>query len=194
MKRFLTPIPKDFPVAARDRVALENYFNGNVRTLGKRKAENVLVVMDKNGNEQVWVKPGYPGYKKAFETIHGLMSSYYQLDHVYSNERAKQQRYKYVRLFPVKGEVNRAWGGRWESRTTNIGKKGFTEPRGTPEIRNIDQWQWWKIQGIMPKDTPYGERATSLSKKSVRSNGGFSAKRCGPGHFVIPGPLGLKDV
>ncbi|WP_299885588.1 hypothetical protein [uncultured Lacinutrix sp.] len=28
----------------------------------------------------------------------------------------------------------------------------YIEPKGTPDIRMIDQFQWWKIQGIMPNE------------------------------------------
>jgi hypothetical protein len=161
------PRPEDYPVAAKDRASLEGYFGaGNVIPLGSRDAQDVLVIVGKKKEKQVWVRPSSEGrtqyalYKKAYEAVHGPVSSGYQVDHVQSQKRAGQQEYKYVRLCPVKKEVNQAWGVRLECRTVRLGERGYIEPRGPLPIRQIDQFQWWKIQGLMPGDTPYGARAT----------------------------------
>jgi hypothetical protein len=145
--------PANFPVAAKDRTSLEEYFGrDNVGTLGRRKPENVLVVTDANGNKQVWVNPEYSDYKGAYEAAHGPISKELNVDvdHLQSRTRGGQQGYGYVRLELVDSEVNQAWGRHMEKRTVNAGRAGFVEPAGPAPVRHIDQFQWWKLQGVSP--------------------------------------------
>jgi len=159
------PRPKEFPVAAKDRAALAVQFGvDNVIPLRGRDVEDVLVIVNKKNERQVWVRPlgedrDYNRlYRKDYEAIHGPVPQDYDVDHIQSKARAGQQGYKYVRLLMVKSEVNRAWGRRFESRTVQMGKttyvdsqgkqKRYVEPEGPASIRQIDQWQGWKVQGL----------------------------------------------
>ncbi|OHX35564.1 hypothetical protein BJL95_15125 [Methylomonas sp. LWB] len=159
----LPELPLDFPIAAIDRWSLEVYFGvGNVKPYPGRDPNDLLVVTDKNGQTQVWVRPLSDDgtfntkYRKDYETVMNMVvSKDLDIDHIQSKTRAGQQGYKYVRLIPLKLEVNRAWGARWEKRTANLGKNGFVDP-SPPTIRMIDHFQWWKILGVLPENTPYG--------------------------------------
>lgn len=143
--------PANFPVAAKDRTSLEEYFGkNNVGTVGRRNPDNVLVVTDANGKKQVWVRPEYSDYKGAYEAVHGPIPNGTNMDHLQSRARGGQQGYGYVRLEVVDADVNQAWGRHMETRTVNAGNKGFVEPAGPAPVRHIDQFQWWKLQGISP--------------------------------------------
>lgn len=118
-KSNLKKLPLNFPVAARDRQALEVYFGaGNVRPYPGRDPDDLLVITGKDGQTQVWVRPlGDDGtfnakYRKDYETVMNIsIPNGIDIDHIQSKTRAGQQGYKYVQLTPLKLEVNRAWGG-----------------------------------------------------------------------------------
>lgn len=168
--RSCPPRPNDYPVAARDRASLEVYFGAaNVMPLASENPDDVLLIVDKKKERQVWVRPSnaredrtqFERYRQAYEAVHGPVSNDYDVDHVQSQKRAGQNEYRYVRLCRLKREVNQAWGRRWEGRLVRAGNQlGWTEPDGPPPIRQIDQFQWWKVQGLMPGETPYGDKAT----------------------------------
>ena len=187
MKKIPLQTPKDFPVAARDRASLEEYFGkDNVSTLKKRNPENVLVVVDKSNKKQVWVRPSsdkqkkYGDYKKAYEDVHNLkVPSDEQVDHIQSQARGGQQGYKYVRLEKINKKVNHAWGIWFERVMALVGKKGYLSPRGPVKIRQIDIWQWWKINGLMPQDV-VPEVFEGKKNKHYQ----------GTGQFVSRNPLG----
>jgi len=155
--------PQSFPVAARDKDGLENYFGAeNVRPLDGRDTENVLVVTGPKGEKQVWVRPQnhssegtirkkYASYRDAFQKVQGEIPDGFDVDHVQSQARAGQQGYSYVRLELVNSNVNQAWGRTMEQCTVKAGRRGHVEPRELPDVRSIDQFQWWKLQGITPE-------------------------------------------
>jgi hypothetical protein len=70
--------------------------------LAKRNPDNVLVIVDKKKEKQVWVRPSnesegrtqYRLYRKAYAAVHGPVSDEYDVDHVQSQKRAGQQEYK----------------------------------------------------------------------------------------------------
>ncbi len=146
------PRPANYPVAAKDRAALENHFGkSNVKQVGRRDPKNMLEVVDADGNKQVWVRPEYTDYRKAYESVRGPIPDGFDADHLQSRARGAQQGYGYVRLELVDSDVNQAWGRHMETRTVNAGRQGHVEPNGPAPIRNIDNFQWWKLQGISPE-------------------------------------------
>ena len=56
-----------------------------------------------------------------------------------------------MRLELVNSNVNQAWGRTMEQCTVKAGRRGHVEPRELPDVRSIDQFQWWKLQGITPE-------------------------------------------
>lgn len=150
-----TPRPTNMATAAKDRKTLEGFFGAeNVNKLGRRRESNVLVVTAKGPDgsdvKQVWVRPEYTDYKKAYKDVHGDIPEGMDIDHVQSRTRATQQGYGYVLVMAVDSKSNRTWGSTIEKGTVQMGKAGHVNPNGTPDIKMIDQFQWWKLLKITP--------------------------------------------
>ncbi|GAB5400097.1 MAG: hypothetical protein Aureis2KO_16820 [Aureisphaera sp.] len=150
-----TPRPTNMATAAKDKKSLEEFFGAdNVQKLGRRKESNVLVVTAKGPDgsdvKQVWVRPEYTDYKKAYKDVHGEVPEGMDIDHVQSRTRAGQQGYGYVLVMAVDSKSNRTWGSTIEKGTVQMGRAGHINPNGTPTIKMIDQFQWWKLLRITP--------------------------------------------
>ncbi|MDC8004870.1 hypothetical protein POV27_12480 [Aureisphaera galaxeae] len=149
-----TPRPTNMATAAKDKKALEEFFGAeNVNKLGRKSENNVLVITAKGPDgsdvKQVWVRPGYSDYRKAYSDVHGDIPEGMDIDHLQSETRAAQQGYGYVLIVPVDSSVNRSWGSTIEKGTVQAGNAGHLE-RILPDMRMIDQFQWWKLQGYTP--------------------------------------------
>ena len=144
----LKPQPERIPVAAKDLKSLEKYV-GHSRPIPGFPEDKVRIVKTPAG-EQVWVDPNWDGYDDAYKAVKGKPPEKWAIDHVYARQRAGQQGYKWVRLEAIPEGVNSSAGAGWEKKSLELGRRGFVEPRGIPEIRYAAQNERAKLAHIRP--------------------------------------------
>ncbi len=59
-------------------------------------------------------KKCFPDWRKQIGEMDVPVAKKYNIDHIYSEERAAGEKYGYVRLWPVSSKVNKSHGAKWE--------------------------------------------------------------------------------
>nr|WP_314075231.1 hypothetical protein [uncultured Roseococcus sp.] len=101
----------------------------------------------------LWMDPAASGYRDLFGrfltehwgTARTLTNSGYDVDHMYNRARARRYGYGLVRMFLVRGEINRDHGRAWERQIGTAEKDRFVKI-----MKLLDGMSELKVLGLPP--------------------------------------------
>lgn len=134
------------PIAALNVEALRSQV-GRVEPVAGTRDDNALIVEPGDHRRQVWVKPGYTGYRSAWRHVHIHIPAYMDVDHIHNRARALAQGYGYVRLFLCNSDANQRHGRFLERKLTHSAR---SRPRTAAynDILFASNWTIAKMAGV----------------------------------------------
>ncbi|MGC4093869.1 MAG: hypothetical protein QM756_39385 [Polyangiaceae bacterium] len=142
---YLNDNPK-IPIAAMSLAALRQHV-GPVTPVAGTRDDNALIVEPGDHRRQVWVKPGYSGYRGAWRHVHVHIPAQMDVDHIFNRARASALGYEYVRLFLCLDQTNQRHGAFLERRLTRI-ERSRTRIVPHHDMLFASNWTIAKMAGI----------------------------------------------
>jgi hypothetical protein len=142
---YLNDNPK-IPIAAVSLAALKRHV-GRTEAVAGTRDDNALLVDPCDHRRQLWVKPGYSGYRGAWRHVFIHIPTGMDVDHICNRARATAMGYEYVRLFLCMSEANQRHGSFLEQRLTRIER---SRPRvvAYDDMMFASNWTIAKMAGV----------------------------------------------
>lgn len=158
MTKYFNDNPK-IPIAAMTLAALRQHV-GRVESVAGTRDDNALIVEPGDHRRQVWVKPGYSGYRSAWQLVHIHIPTDMDVDHIFNRARALVFGYGYVRLFLCNSATNQRHGRFLERRLTHTAR-ALPRTIAHNDVLFASNWTIAKMAGVaIDRDSPtYDQRA-----------------------------------
>jgi hypothetical protein len=113
---------------------VESLNGQNLIKLGGVRSGNAFI-WTYNNVHSFWVKSTYSNYRKAYKKFLNQVFGYnkeiqegYDIDHLFNQKRGLKDTHGYLRVFPIKSNINRKHGSGFEKRVTNSEKNRILKP------------------------------------------------------------------